>query len=94
MLEIMKSVDKIIKEPDKEIKLSNDLILLENKLNKIRLDLINSQNAAREAENKKNDLIMYMAHDLKTPLTSVIGYLNLLTDEKIFQNNHKKNISR
>ena len=27
MLEIMKSVDKIIKEPDKEIKLSNDLIL-------------------------------------------------------------------
>ena len=82
MLEIMKSVDKIIKEPDKEIKLSNDLILLENKLNKIRLDLINSQNAAREAENKKNDLIMYMAHDLKTPLTSVIGYLNLLTDEK------------
>ena len=82
MLEIMKSVDKIIKEPDKEIKLSNDLILLENKLNKIRLDLITSQNAAREAENKKNDLIMYMAHDLKTPLTSVIGYLNLLTDEK------------
>lgn len=82
MLEIMKSVDKIIKEPDKEIKLSNDLILLENKLNKIRLDLINSQNAAREAKNKKNDLIMYMAHDLKTPLTSVIGYLNLLTDEK------------
>lgn len=94
MLEIMKSVDKIIKEPDKEIKLSNDLILLENKLNKIRLDLINSQNAAREAENKKNDLIMYMAHDLKTPLTSVIGYLNLLTDEKIFQNNRKKNTSR
>lgn len=82
MLEIMKSVDKIIKEPDKEIKLSNDLILLENKLNKIRLDLINSQNAAREAENKKNDLIMYMAHDLKTPLTSVIGYLSLLNEEK------------
>ena len=25
---------------------------------------------------------MYMAHDLKTPLTSIIGYLTLLTDEK------------
>lgn len=82
MLEIMTSVDKIMKEPEKEIKLSDDLIILENKLNKIRLDLIKSQNAAREAENKKNDLIMYMAHDLKTPLTSVIGYLNLITDEK------------
>ncbi len=27
---------------------------------------------------KKNDLIAYLAHDLKTPLTSVIGYLSLL----------------
>ena len=24
---------------------------------------------------------MYLAHDLKTPLSSVIGYLNLLQDE-------------
>lgn len=29
----------------------------------------------------KNDLIMYLAHDLKTPLSSVIGYLTLLRDE-------------
>ena len=41
------------------------------------------QNAAiaREAEQRKNDLIVYLAHDLKTPLTSVIGYLTLLRDE-------------
>lgn len=37
--------------------------------------------AAREAEQRKNDLIVYLAHDLKTPLTSVIGYLTLLQDE-------------
>ena len=36
---------------------------------------------ARAAEQRKNDLIVYLAHDLKTPLTSVIGYLNLLVDE-------------
>ena len=36
---------------------------------------------AREAEQRKNDLIVYLAHDLKTPLTSVIGYLTLLRDE-------------
>ncbi len=31
---------------------------------------------------QKNDLILYLAHDLKTPLASVIGYLNLLKDER------------
>ncbi len=31
---------------------------------------------------RKDDLVTYLAHDLKTPLTSVIGYLTLLKDEK------------
>ncbi len=30
---------------------------------------------------RRNDLVTYLAHDLKTPLTSVIGYLTLLRDE-------------
>lgn len=37
---------------------------------------------AKQSEQRKNDLIVYLAHDLKTPLTSVIGYLTLLRDEK------------
>ena len=32
----------------------------------------------REAEKTKNDLITNVAHDLRTPLTSIIGYLELL----------------
>lgn len=32
----------------------------------------------KDEANRKNDLITYLAHDLKTPLTSVIGYLSLL----------------
>lgn len=36
---------------------------------------------AKEAEQRKNDMLVYLAHDLKTPLTSVIGYLTLLRDE-------------
>ena len=35
---------------------------------------------AQEAEQRKNDLVVYLAHDLKTPLTSVIGYLTLLQE--------------
>lgn len=80
--EVLTSVNQIIKSPDKELTLSSELSEIENRLNKIRLDLISSQNVAKEANQKKNDLIMYMAHDLKTPLTSVIGYLSLLNDEK------------
>ena len=34
----------------------------------------------KEEAGRKNDLITYLAHDLKTPLTSVIGYLSLLDE--------------
>lgn len=94
LLEITSAVDKVLKESEKEIKLPNDLMVLESKLNKIRLDLIKNQNAAKEAETKKNDLIMYMAHDLKTPLTSVIGYLTLINDEKNISNESKEKYTK
>src|SRR5699024_8083457 len=82
LVEILSAMDEILKEPEKQVKLSNHLFMLESRLNNIRIDLISNQNKAKEEMQKKNDLIMYMAHDLKTPLTSIIGYLTLLTDEK------------
>lgn len=36
----------------------------------------------KEEAGRKNDLIAYLAHDLKTPLTSVIGYLALLDETR------------
>ena len=53
----------------------------EDQLNLIRERALRDAMAAKEAEQRKNDLIVYLAHDLKTPLTSVIGYLTLLRDE-------------
>ena len=41
--------------------------------------LLNEQ-ARKLSEQQKNDLIVYLAHDLKTPLTSVIGYLSILEE--------------
>lgn len=35
----------------------------------------------RQQERRQQDLIAFLAHDLKTPLTSVLGYLELLHDE-------------
>lgn len=38
------------------------------------------EQALQQETARKNDLITYLAHDLKTPLTSVIGYLSLLDE--------------
>ena len=46
----------------------------------VRRTLEVRERAARAAEQRKNDLVVYLAHDLKTPLTSVVGYLSLLQD--------------
>ena len=54
---------------------------MERKLNTIKHMIEQQKNDMLAAEQRKNDLIMYLAHDLKTPLASVIGYLNLLRDE-------------
>lgn len=47
-------------------------------LNKMEADIQNLMKE-REAERTKNELITNVAHDLRTPLTSIIGYLELLS---------------
>lgn len=37
--------------------------------------------SAREAAQRRHELIAYLAHDLKTPLTSTLGYLELLVQQ-------------
>lgn len=54
---------------------------VQDELNLVREQALRNAMLAKEAEQRKNDLIVYLAHDLKTPLTSVIGYLTLLRDE-------------
>lgn len=47
-------------------------------LNKMAEDIRQLMEKEREAERTKNELITNVAHDLRTPLTSIIGYLELL----------------
>ena len=54
---------------------------VQDELNMLRERALRNAMIAKEAEQRKNDLIVYLAHDLKTPLTSVIGYLALMQDE-------------
>lgn len=46
----------------------------------MKSDMQHHEQILTEENRRKNDLITYLAHDLKTPLTSVIGYLNLLDE--------------
>lgn len=78
MAEAAKSLSRPSEEP---IGLPDELIDIENELNLAREQALRNIDAANEAVRRKNDLIVYLAHDLKTPLASVIGYLNLLHDE-------------
>ena len=48
-------------------------------LNKMVEDIRWLMDKERESERTKNELITNVAHDLRTPLTSIIGYLELLS---------------
>lgn len=65
-----------------KVELSPELREAELELMEVKMKIRQNERAAKEAEQRKNDLIVYLAHDLKTPLTSVIGYLSLLSEEE------------
>ncbi len=51
-------------------------------LNKMVGDIRELMDRERESERTKNELITNIAHDLRTPLTSIIGYLEILSGDK------------
>lgn len=78
--EIVVGVDQLAEESQYKIAMSTELGFMEEKLNQVKDKLERRAKEAQEAEQRKNDLVVYLAHDIKTPLTSVIGYLNLLDE--------------
>lgn len=79
--QVLEAAQTIYMKEENTIKLPEELREAEVQLNDVKQQLERNERAAKEAEQRKNDLIVYLAHDLKTPLTSVIGYLTLLRDE-------------
>ncbi len=63
------------------IELPDELVELGGLLRQVQYESMRNSQLAAEAEQRKDDLVVYLAHDLKTPLTSVLGYLTLLRDE-------------
>jgi len=81
-MEINRGIDSIVRENTEDVTLSPVLLETEKQINTIKHTIEKQKMDLQLAEQGKNDLIVYLAHDLKTPLASVIGYLNLLNDEK------------
>lgn len=79
--EINRGIDALVMENTSDVILPQELAVTERKINSIKHTLEKRKSEALLAEQRKNDLIVYLAHDLKTPLTSVIGYLTLLREE-------------
>lgn len=79
--EVQEAAHQVASANDDLITLSPELSEIAADLNQLKQESLANARAAKEAENRKSDLIMYLAHDLKTPLASVIGYLQLLRDE-------------
>lgn len=79
--DIIDATGQMLENKDEVIVLPKAMRNVEDELNMLREQSVKNELIARAAEQRKNDLIVYLAHDLKTPLTSVIGYLNLLVDE-------------
>ncbi len=78
---VLWATENLFQSEEKLIELPYELKEIESELNSMKLEIGRNARAAKEAEQRKNDLVVYLAHDLKTPLTSVIGYLTLLRDE-------------
>ncbi|MBO5238874.1 MAG: HAMP domain-containing histidine kinase [Lachnospiraceae bacterium] len=94
--EILSGVERI-KNGDLDTKIAvrsnGELSELALAINTMQAELKYSIAKEREAEHVKDELITNVAHDLRTPLTSVIGYLNLLQDsEKLSEQTKKKYI--
>ena len=78
--QIGRATRRIVNESGEEIKLPRELAPVEEDLRAIQRQLRSREEEARENEARKRDLVAFLAHDLKTPLTSVVGYLTLLRD--------------
>lgn len=75
-----RSLSAILTDEAEIKKFSKNFSDVEIALKDIKMDILRNQQIAAQSESRKNDLVMYLAHDLKTPLTSVIGYLSLLDE--------------
>ena len=76
--EINQGIENILSDFNEPVRFKPALQPLEDSLNEIKMTIRRQEQEAIESEKKKNDLVVFLAHDLKTPLTSIVAYLSIL----------------
>lgn len=73
-------IDRLIDNPENVDNLDGTYLEVEGAISRVRDRERQVQDALRDEARRKDDLVTYLAHDLKTPLASVVGYLSLLEE--------------
>ncbi|MGX6428105.1 sensor histidine kinase [Levilactobacillus yonginensis] len=63
-------------------RVSGDVQRVVDSVNALVDSVINSMDEERAIEKSKDELITNVSHDIRTPLTSIIGYLGLIEDQQ------------
>lgn len=71
-------IENIVSDSTESIHLITELKPIEIRLNEIKAILKRQELESIEGEKRKDDLVLFLAHDLKTPLTSIVAYLTML----------------
>lgn len=74
------------------IREDDELTEIAMSLNRMANDIKAIIENERSVENKKNELITNVAHDLRTPLTSIIGYLGIVSSQELSAEKREKYI--
>lgn len=78
--EVGKATEDLVNKDVEYIELPDELEEIKNRMNHLKRESEKNEKLAKENEKKKDELIVYLAHDIKTPLTSMIGYLSILDE--------------
>lgn len=80
---------------DKKVKMNRytlpEIEEFQKKQGEVQKQLLDLKAEYKQQQIKKHDMVIYLAHDLKTPLTSVVGYYYLLKDKAII--NRKQDVA-
>lgn len=87
---VFKSMDVLFKKDNTLLDLEDEFKEIEESFNELKLENMRNEQLAQMEIQRKNDLIAYLAHDIKTPLASVIGYLSLLDEANDMPEEQKK----